>query len=356
MRKNKNIGIIVFLVLQIILIQIIKQYPEFVEQFYSQGVFVYISKAMRYTFGWVPFSVGDVFYTLAGLYILRWLIINRKRIIKDTVNWFFDVLGVIALTYFAFHVLWAYNYYRLPLHKSLQIESDYTTAQLVEFTERLIEKSNAIHNQLSPNNDSLKVEIPYTKTEIFDKVKEGYTALSKIFPKLSYEPDCVKASLFSVPLTHMGFSGYLNPFTIEAQVNDKIPIYKLPTTASHEAAHQLGYAAENEANFIGAMAAMHHNDLYFKYSGYTFILRYCLVKLSVKDEAAYNKLVAKINIGILKNYEEVQHFWLSYQGAMEAMFEKTYDSFLKANNQAGGMRSYGYVVALMVNYYNGKPL
>ena len=51
----------------------------------------------------------------------------------------------------------------------------------------------------------------------------------------------------------MGFSGYLNPFTNEAQVDILIPKYQLPTTASHEVAHQLGYAAENEANFIGIL-------------------------------------------------------------------------------------------------------
>jgi capsule polysaccharide export protein KpsC/LpsZ len=42
----------------------------------------------------------------------------------------------------------------------------------------------------------------------------------------------VKKSLLSLPLTYMGFAGYLNPFTNEAQVNDKIPMYNFPTTTS----------------------------------------------------------------------------------------------------------------------------
>ena len=46
---------------------------------------------MRYAFGWLPFSVGDVLYTLAGIYLIRWLIVNRKRILKDTLNWFLDI-------------------------------------------------------------------------------------------------------------------------------------------------------------------------------------------------------------------------------------------------------------------------
>ena len=60
--------------------------------------------------------------------------------------------------------------------------------------------------------------------------------------------------------------------------------------------------------------------------------------------------------GYLKNYQEVRNFWNSYENPLEPIFEKTFDSFLKASNQSGGMKSYSYVVALMVNYYKTNPL
>ena len=337
------------------MISILKNYPQFVEQFYSNGLYVWISKLMRYIFGWVPFSIGDIFYTLAGIYIIRWLIINRKRIIKDTKNWLLDIGATLSLAYFAFHVLWAFNYYRQPLYKSLNIEAEYSTEQLISFTERLIEKSNNIHNQLE-KNDSLKIEMPFTKSEAFHMVKNGYESLSKAYPHLDYQPKSIKKSLYSTALTYMGFSGYLNPFTNEAQVNGLVPTYKFPTTSCHEAAHQLGYAAENEANFIGSLAAIHNDDIYFQYSGYTFALRYCLVEIFRRDKDKYYEILATVNKGILKNYQEVEAFWKSYENPIEPVFEKTFDSFLKANNQAAGMKSYSYVVALLVNYYDDKKL
>ncbi len=355
MRINKKLGLVIFLGIQILLISILKNYPEFVEQFYSNGLYVFLSKVMRYVFGWLPFSVGDILYTLASIYSLRWLYLNRKRIIKDTINWLLDIGATVSIAYFAFHMLWAFNYYRQPLYKSLDLEAEYTTEQLMAFTEKLIQKSNAIHNQLV-TNDSLKVEFPYTKPEIFNKVKDGYKTLSKIYPHLDYQPKSLKKSIYSMPLTYMGFSGYLNPFTNEAQVDGLIPTYKFPTTACHEAAHQLGYAAENEANFIGSLAAIYNEDIYFKYSGYTFVLRYCLAEISRRDPEIYSTILKTINNGIIKNYLEVQDFWMAYENPLELLFEKTFDTFLKANNQSAGMKSYSYVVALSVNYYEGREL
>ncbi|WP_262732648.1 DUF3810 domain-containing protein [Gaetbulibacter sp. NE] len=341
------------IVLQIIFLKIIARFPDVVEQLYSNGLYVYISKLMRYAFGWVPFSVGDVLYTLATVYILRWLFVNRKRIIKDTKAWILDVLSAVSIGYFAFHLLWAFNYYRLPLHKALNIEKDYTTEALIATTERLISTVNTVHIAIT-NNDTIKVDMPYSKTELLQKVPKGYDKLSKKFPHLAYQPKSVKRSIYSLPLTYMGFSGYLNPFTNEAQIDGLIPTFKYPTTTSHEVAHQLGYAAENEANFIGSMAAMHHDDIYFKYSGYAFALRHCLHEIYRRDPKQYETLVTKVNKGILKNYQEVRDFWDSYQNPTEPLFKSTYDTFLKANNQIDGMESYSYVVALLVNYFENN--
>jgi len=230
MRRTKKLILVIFLGFQILFINILKKFPEFIEQFYSNGLYVYISKLMRYAFGWLPFSVGDILYTLAVIYILRWLIINRRRVIKDTFNWILDIGAAVSIAYFAFHILWAFNYYREPLHKSLNIEAEYSTEALISLTDGLIKKSNEIHNQLSNNDDSLRIKIPYSKSEIFSKVKDGYVELAKTYPHLEYKPQSTKKSIYSTFLIYMGFSGYLNPFTNEAQVSSILPTYKLPAT------------------------------------------------------------------------------------------------------------------------------
>lgn len=355
MRKHLKLLLALSLIPQIVLIRVLYNFPEFVERFYSNGIYRIFSKLLHYIFGWIPFSMGDVLYSVAIIYILRWLYVNRKRMAKDLKRWVLDVLCAISIGYFAFHLFWAFNYYRLPLHRSLQIENDYTTEELLAFTKQLVAKSNELHMTITPD-DSAKVVFPFSKRELIAMTPNGYDELAKVFPELQYHPVSLKRSLFSLPLTYMGFSGYLNPFTNEAQIDGLIPKYKYPTTCSHEMAHQLGFAAENEANFIGSMAAMHHKDIYFQYSGYTFALAHCLSDLYMRNPTLQEEVIQTINPGILKNYEEARQFWEAYQNPFEVVFKNTYSGFLKANNQSGGIDSYNYVVALMVNYYKKHPL
>lgn len=352
--KKKSV-LALSLIPQYLCVKLLSNYPEFVEHYYSNGLYPLVSKLFRYVLGWIPFSFGDLFYTFAIIYGVRWLYKNRKRLRRDTKHWFIDVFAAISLVYFAFHFLWGINYYRLPLHKSLNLDHDYTTEQLVSITEQLIEKSNAYHLKIT-NNDTVKVDLPFSKTEIFNQVPNGYENLKRIFPNLEYHPKSIKKSLFSYPLTYMGFSGYLNPLTNEAQVDALIPTYKFPTTSAHEIAHQLGYAAENEANFIGCLASINNDDIYFKYAGYTFGLRYCINEIYYRDECLYEDMVADLNKGILKNYKEVRDFWEAHQNPAEPFFKLFYSQFLKANQQDKGMKSYSYVVALLVNYFEANPL
>ena len=62
-----------------------------------------------------------------------------------------------------------------------------------------------------------------------------------------YKYPSVKKSLFSLPLTYMGFSGYINPFTNEANINYNIPASSQVFVINHEIAHQLGIASEKDA-------------------------------------------------------------------------------------------------------------
>ncbi|MGC6431458.1 MAG: DUF3810 domain-containing protein [Jejuia sp.] len=355
MLKKKKLVLALALIPQVLLIKLLAENPTFVEKFYSNGLYQYISKLMRWVLGWLPFSFGDLVYGLGGLYMVWWLVKNRKRIFKDFRNWLIDVMAAASLLYLAFHLFWGLNYYRLPLHKNLDLDADYTTEQLVSVVDKLIEKTNRLHLEIT-DNDYVKVDVPYDKHTIFEMIPNGYTNLKRLFPDFEYTPESTKQSLFSYPLTYMGFSGYLNPLTNESQVNGRIPMYKFPTTTAHEIAHQLGYAAENEANFIGFMAASNNDDLYIKYCGYTFGLRFCLNELYFRDACLFQDAIANVNTGILKNYEDSRKFWEDHENPFEPFFKLFYSNFLKANNQPKGMETYSYVVALLVNYLEVNDL
>ena len=344
-----------FLLFQILLLKIIAFFPGFIERYYSNGLYVFVSKISRITLGEIPFSVGDIIYGILILYLLKSFWKTRKTWKQEWKNNVLKVLSVLSVVYFLFHFLWAMNYYRQPLFEKMKIERDYTDADLLDFTKKLIAKTNEIQSQIT-KNDSLKVVFPYSDEQVFAMNLNGYKKLSNQYTFFEYSNPSIKKSLFSLPLTYMGFGGYLNPFTNEAQVNYLMPKYNLPMTSCHEMAHQMGFGSESECNFIGFMASIKNENLYFQYSGYSTALRYCLSNWYARDEKVCEQLLKIINPGILKNYKESEDFWKQYDTFIDEGFHLFYDNFLKMNQQKEGMESYSKFVNLMVNYYKGKDL
>ncbi|MEM7380418.1 MAG: DUF3810 domain-containing protein, partial [Bacteroidota bacterium] len=248
-----------------------------------------------------------------------------------------------------------FNYYRLPLSKSLELTDKHDFKQLVDFTETLIQASNNIHIEI--NSDSTKkVDIPYTQKEIFQKTLAGYDVLQSQWPSLAYKTPSAKTSLFSTMLSYMGYGGYLNPFTNEAQVNGRLPNFRFPVVAGHEIGHQVGYAAENETNFIGYLVTLSNEDIYFKYTALTYALGYCLSDIRRKDKKVFDDLYKKVNKGIQLEYQAMNDFWEAFENPLEPVFKSIFNTFLKANNQQDGIKSYSRVVTLLVTYHKDYPL
>jgi hypothetical protein len=340
--------------IQILLVRWIREYPEFVEQYYSQGIYPYIALALRGLYGWIPFSVGDLLYTLLIFLGVRYLVVNRLLIRTKPVSFARNLLAVASTAYLTFHLLWGFNYYREPLSRRLDLKDSCTREELVDFTSLLLEKTNALQQELA-GHDSLQVSFPFEHREVFKKISSDFRPLTEK-TNFEYPNPSIKTSLYSLALTYMGYGGYLNPFTLEAQVNRKIPMFRFPVVSCHEIAHQLGYAAENEANFIGYLAALHHEDDRVRYAAHSYALGYCLSELRTLDDSLFREIYAQVNRGVQKDYEALNAFWTAYENPLEPVFKETFDTFLKANNQAAGIRSYNLVVSLLVSFHERHPL
>ena len=356
--KQKNVYKIltIILVIQWALIQLLAMYPKVIETFYTNGLYLFISNSLRFLLGWIPFSVGDIFYFVLIVLIIKEFIafFKQKSIkIKDS---FFKVIGLISVFIFFFNFNWGLNYLRTPLTSVLNISnSKYTSQELIDFTKQLILKVNTVQQKIT-KNDTLIIENPWTKKAMRYKAFEAYQQLAKQNPEFEYKHSSVKSSLFSLPLTYMGFAGYLNPFTNEAQVNYLIPNTTYPATVCHEMAHQIGIASESGANFVGYLATINSKDSYFNYAGYIMALKYCLYEVYTKNPSEYKLLKAAVNKGILKDMKQNQKFWKLYQNWSEKYFKSFYNSFLKANKQKDGIKGYNKMVYLLINYYKSHKL
>ncbi len=341
-----------FLFVQIIFVQIISRFPDVIEKYYSNGLYVILSDLYRRAFGWIPFSIGDLFYTFLILLLIRFMYRLFRNRLTELRSYRMTIGATFSILYFLFYFSWGINYYRIPLATKLNIETKvYPIETLHAFSLKTIDKINKLHLSVV-DNDTIPFEVPYTRKEIYTMAKSGYLELQKKEPTLKYKIPSIKHSLFSIPLSYMGFAGYLNPFTGEAQVNSKIPKYNLAFTVAHEMAHQIGYAAENEANFIAYLTNISHADPYFKLAGHLASLRYMVRELYKIDKEIFKSSMQNINPGIIKNLELSQTFWATYENPFEPIFKNSYDVYLKANKQKNGIQSYSYMVDLILNYHN----
>lgn len=336
--------------LTVLSIYLISLLPRFTELTYARSLYPLIAVVNRWLAALLPFSIGDLVYFWGIAYFL-YQILQLIIQIRHPKRQLFKISTFLLKTVWIFYLSWGFNYFREPLAKSLNLSTgQYTAEELLEVTESLIERTNTLQLYLA-GNDTLAVQIPYSIENILRKTPAGYHEIEN-YINVKYHVPCIKTSLFSKQISYMSVSGYLNPFTGEAQVNKLYPKVFLPDIASHEVAHQLGFAPENEANFLGYLAATHHPDLYFNYSGNINALYYFLVELRRYNKDIYRSYLKKLHKGVLKNFNEARIFHQKYRFPLD--FSTTYDSYLKLNNQQSGIHSYNEMVKLVIAYELAK--
>lgn len=315
-----------------------KNFPQQVELYYSNGLYPILHQVRAVIFDLLPFSFGDLAYGFVFFYLFYLLKKTKWN------NWPIALLKLIKsglIVLILFQLSWGLNYYRSPLLNETEAQN-YTEDELINMTRFFAQKSNRLHFQLS-KNDTLAVELLGSKKEIINRVRHPLN-----------ENDFAgkaKISLFSLPLSYMGFSGYLNPFTLEAQVNGRMPKINLPTTAAHEMAHQQAYASENEANFFGFLQCYQHPDFDIQYAAVLFGFRYTYAELYKVNPVVAREILCGLYPGILANFEVSSAFWRKHKNPLEPYFKKSYDHYLKANNQTQGIQSYNAVVSLLIAHF-----
>ncbi len=101
---------------------------------------------------------------------------------------------------------------------------------------------------------------------------------------------------------------------------------------------------------------MKNKDIYFQYSASAYALSHCLSAIRLSDPQMFAQLFAKINIGVQKNYQELYEFNQKYANPFEPVFKSIFSTFLKANQQPDGIKSYSKIVELMVGYHEKFPI
>jgi hypothetical protein len=349
-KKNKTLVILLALAL---LIKLFSMFPDAVERYYAHGLYLYTSALQRALFGWIPISIGDLFYGVAVLFLLYKLIDLVKRLSRKQANRQYWIGGLRLLVtvslwiYISFNALWGLNYNRHGIASELGLQvGKYTKEDLVTVVQTLTDRLYTLDSTGRLNRESL-----HRKRTLFNGAVNAYDSLALRHTGISYSFQSVKPSLYSYLGNYLGFTGYYNPFSGEAQVNTTVPVFVQPFTTCHEIGHQLGYAKENEANFAGYLAARSSPDPAFRYSAYFDLYSYSWYYLYRQDSVLAKQFNDVLPPGVKKDHAELRDFLRRHRNPVEAVIDKLYGQYLIANEQPAGRLSYNEVIAWLIAYY-----
>lgn len=327
---------------------------DWIERFYSLGFYPPFSKMLRIFFGWIPFSLGDLVYIAAFVWLVMktWKLVKllKRKEARAHLSWMLlrKYLKLALVIYIVFSVFWGLNYFRQGIEKQLALElKPYRVDDLFALTTLLQQRLNSYAEKV----DSVQRLQYNERSLLFGKGAEAYKKVSDTFPFLAYSGASIKPSLFT-PVGHLiGFTGYYNPFSAEAQLKTSIPVFLKPFVVTHEIAHQLGYAKENEASFVAYLACKNSTDLQFLYSVYFEMYRDALFECRLTpNKELVETLTKNIHPRVRWDIWDLRIYLQRNQNFIEPFMSGAYDRYLRLNNQPKGKATYNEVIAYLIAY------
>ncbi|QRY60099.1 DUF3810 domain-containing protein [Sphingobacterium siyangense] len=351
MEKRNKIAVftLLLLLIGIFIFSLIEKHSQWIEVFYARGFYRFYSHVPRFIFGYVPFSLGDLFYAIVVgllLYSIAKLIGNLwKGRWKNSFRPVLLIINLLLGLYFFFYLSWGLNYYREPIstNANLQVDSLKLADYLVVLN-GFLDSTNNLREHVDPSQWEEHKEA--IQTDLSTWVQQD-TAFAEF---LSRGHIRAKSPINSRIVSFFGVSGYFNPFTHEAQVNNAMPVTFLPFTTVHELAHQQGIGFEDEANFIAFVRLQQHPQSFYRYSAYLQTTLYMLRELQGMYPDLGKDYKGRLSAKVLKDVEKERYFWSQYTGWVDDVMGLFYNQYLKHNNQQEGIARYDRMTRLVLAY------
>lgn len=358
MKNSKKLMLILLAPLGYFIFFLSSLMPTIVEKVYSNFLFKGIAVILSLLTGFIPISVGELFITFVFIFLLVKLVMLIIKIIKNPSNTFkflttafLNILVILSISYFSFILLWGINYQRQLFSEIANLDiAPATTQELFKVCEKLLITANQLRELVDEDKNGIMI----LSTDINSTLKRaylGYENAEKIYPNLSARYGNPKGVISSEMLSYLGITGIYSVYTGEANINISAPLSSIPFTTCHEIAHQIGFAREDEANFIAYITCKYHPDIDFQYSGTFMALRYASNALYLHDQEKYWKLREKYSNKILNDTKAIGEYWTQYESYIQELSSSINDTYLKSNMQSDGIKSYGKMVDLLIAEY-----
>lgn len=320
--------------------------PQFVEKYYSDGIYPVIAHALSSFSSLFRFSIWDLFWAVSILAMITGLFLAIFRRIKPG-KFFLRFIQVVSIMFIWLYISWGYNYFRPDVYSRMGwIAPNADEAEFRTVFDTIISRANRHYMKFESSGisdiDSL-IELSYKENSKYLGI--NYPNGSRINKKM----------IFNSLTDKMGIFGYYGPFFSEIHITSNGLPFDYPAAIAHEKAHQFGITNEAEASLYSFIICTNSDDKRLLYSGYMSCIVYFMNDaMKLPDFHTYIKKFDK------RVYDEIfyrQDYYNSLQNkTMEKVQSVAYDAYLKTNNIKSGIKNYNQVVALIISWFNNQEL
>ena len=306
----------------------------------------------------VPFLLWQV---LAVMLIVAFLasIVAMILLKWNFVQWLGWVLTGVCLLWTLHTGMYGLNQYSGDLSQDIRLNVTVpgdSVTPLVNAATYFRDKANELSDQVERDEKGNPVNPGFQ--QIAKQAADGFDHLVYVdnYPVFAGVTTPVKELGWTDMYASMGIAGVTMPFTGEAAVNPNLPTAILPFTICHEMAHRMCIAPERDANLAAFLATTANSDPLYQYSGYFMAFRYCynaLASISTTTAAnACNQLYAGLNENVLRDLETYRAYCNStIKDSASDFADSVNDTYIQASGDESGIRSYGEVTDLLLNWY-----
>lgn len=325
-------------------------------EWYATVVYPVFSLSVNAVTSIFPFSLAEVFLAVLSLLFLLYIILTIINIAKKKgerpeigCRFAVNVFCGITVLFFIYTISCGINYsrYQFAQTSGLTVQNS-SKAELTALCDELVQKLNVLRSQVKTDNNSVMMLSQPSIQETAKQAQEAYDKISKDYPLLRAGYGPPKPVFFSHIMSYAQTTGIFFPFTFEANINIAVPSYSIPATMCHELSHLRGYMREDEANFISYLVCENSQNTDFAYSGNMLAFIYASNALFDTDSETAGKIYAKLSSGVQQDLSANTKYWKQFEGPVAQVSTMVNNSYLKANHQQDGVKSYGRMVDLLL--------
>lgn len=316
-----------------------------VERWYARSAYPQIQSVLTGVSNLAPFALLDVLIVV-GLLGVAWGAVRiigsgRGRRWRTTGRAVLNMGAIAAAAYIAFYGCWGLNYQREPVTAWL----DFDESRLTQ------ERTGTLADQVVAALVRLQRVVPPQSEE--ETRQEQARRLAPAFDEAARaiglpggtRPGRPKVSLLDPYFTRAGVSGMTDPFFLETLAATNLLPVEQPAVIAHEWAHLAGLARESEASFVGWLACI-HSDEWAQYSGWLDLFLRVVGSLDANQRRL---VMVSLPSRVIRDIELMRQRNERDQIRMVSLVAwRTYDSYLKTNRVASGVRNYNEVVRLVL--------